>query len=74
MHNNVINFLRFKTKISKTPNDLVSFKEFALKHDMKQGTLYKLAERGSILRYKRGIWKISESEVLRYLDGDKNYG
>ncbi len=69
MQNNVINFSRFKSKESKTPNDLLSFKEFARKHSMKQGYLYKLAERKKINRYKRGIWKISESEVLNYLDG-----
>ena len=57
MQNNVINFERLNFKKPKTPVDLLSIKEFAKKHEMKQGTLYKLAERGSIPRYKRGIWK-----------------
>lgn len=66
MQNNVISFTREKVDF-KTPDDLMSFKDFALKHQMKLGYLYKLREKGEIKRYKRGVWKISESEVLKAL-------
>jgi len=66
MQNNVINFTRERLEI-QTPNDLMSFKDFALKHQMKLGYLYKLREKGAIKRYKRGVWKVSESEVLKAL-------
>lgn len=62
--NNVINLTKSKIKI---PNDLISFKDFALKYDMKVGYLYKLCRKGQISRHKRGVWKISESEVLQVL-------
>lgn len=62
--NNVINFNKGKLEI---PNDLMSFKDFALKHGMNIGYLYKLYYGEKIKRYKRGIWKISESEVLNAL-------
>ena len=65
MKNNVINFARDKKVF---PQDLISFKGFAEKHDMKIGYLYKLYSRGLISRYKRGVWKISESEVLKVLE------
>ena len=64
MKNNVINFSKGKIEI---PKDLISFKEFALKYDMKVGYLYKLCSKGQINRHKRGVWKISESEVLKVL-------
>lgn len=66
MQNNVIKFSRERLVI-KTPDDLMSFKDFALKHQMKIGYLYKLHSKGFISRYKRGVWKISESEVLSVL-------
>lgn len=40
---------------------------FALKYDMKVGYLYKLCSKGQISRHKRGVWKISEREVLQVL-------
>lgn len=66
MRNNVISF----NKEVVTPNDLLSVREFALKHNMKISYLYKLFERGKIKRYKRGVWKISECETLEFLNGD----
>lgn len=63
--NNVINL---KTSRINFPNDLISFKEFAEKHNMKIGYLYKLQKLGQFPRYKRGVWKISESEVLKVLE------
>ena len=62
MKNNVICFMK-----EKTPNDLISFKDFAQKYGMKSGYLYKLRAKGKFKRYKRGVWKISESEVLDVL-------
>ncbi len=64
MRNNVINFKKSKIDF---PKDLINFKDFALKYDMKVGYLYKLCSKGQIRRYKRGVWKISESEVLQVL-------
>lgn len=66
MQNNVIKFSRSNLGL-RTPDDLMSVKAFALKHDMKIGYLYKLQTKGIIKRYKRGVWKISESEVLKAL-------
>lgn len=57
--NNVINFEKNKNAI---PTDLISFKDFANKYEMKVGYLYKLCRKGDICRHKRGVWKISESE------------
>lgn len=62
--NNVINLNKSKIEI---PNDLMSFKGFALKHNMNIGYLYKLFYGNKIKRYKRGVWKVSEDEVLRVL-------
>lgn len=62
--NNVINFNKSKIEI---PNDLISIKDFASKYNMKIGYLYKLHRSGKIQRHKRGVWKISESEVLKVL-------
>ena len=64
MKNNVIRLEKSKNII---PNDLISFKGFAEKYDMKVGYLYKLCSKGQIHRHKRGVWKISESEVLQVL-------
>lgn len=59
--NNVINLMKDR------PDDLISFRGFAEKYDMKVGYLYKLYRRGLISRHKRGVWKISEKEVLQAL-------
>ena len=48
-----------------TPDDLMSFREFANKYGTCTSYLYKLFYAKKIQRYKRGYWKISESEVLR---------
>lgn len=61
--NNVISMNRRET----IPNDLMTFKEFADKYGMKVGYLYKLQRRGEIQRHKRGLWKISEKQVLNVL-------
>lgn len=63
MENNVICLIK-----GKTPKDLISFKDFACKYNMKKGYLYKLYSAGKFKRYKRGVWKISESEVLNVLE------
>lgn len=60
---NVINF-KVKRK-NTTPDDLMSFKEFATKHSCSLKFLYRLK---NIKRYKRGVFKISEEEVLNELD------
>ncbi len=62
------NVIRMDRRVNETiPNDLMLFREFAEKYDMKVGYLYKLQRKGAIQRYKRGMWKISEGEVLRAL-------
>lgn len=61
------NVLKFQR--NKTPDDLLSFKQFILKHKMSSSFLYKFCDTYNIQRYKRGVWKISESEVLRALNG-----
>lgn len=48
-----------------TPEDLMSFTEFANKYGTSTSYLYKLVYDGKIQRHKRGYWKISESETLR---------
>lgn len=60
---NVISFRKEVKTI--TPDDLMSFKEFATKHSCSLKFLYRLK---NIKRYKRGIYKISENEVLQVLD------
>ena len=47
-----------------TPNDLMTFKEFATKYGTCTSYLYKLVYAGKVTRHKRGYWKISEKEVL----------
>ena len=59
--NNVI-FLRK----GKSPSDLLSFKEFSEKWGIKEGSVRKAQARGHYQRYKRGIWKISDSEAIQY--------
>lgn len=63
MTNNIVKFYNVRT-----PADLLSIKEFAEKHSMKTKYLYKQCSLGKIKRYKRGVWKISESETLQMLE------
>ena len=59
---NVINLVR-----DKEPTDLLSFKEFEIKHGYKYGYLYKWAcLEGKLTIYPRGVNKLSESEVLEF--------
>lgn len=49
------------------PQDLMSLKELCLKHGYNYDYLYKYSIlRGDITVYFRGIWKLSESEVLEF--------
>ncbi len=50
---------------NETPNDLMTFKEFAEKYGLCTSYLYKLFYAGKIKRHKRGYWKISENETLK---------
>lgn len=53
----------------KTPEDLMSLKELCTKHCLDYDYLYKWSvQRGEIKVYFRGIWKVSESEVLDYIN------
>lgn len=59
------NVISFRKDVKLTPDDLMSFKEFSEKHSCSLKFLYRLK---NIKRYKRGIYKISENEVLQVLD------
>ena len=49
------------------PNDLMSIKEICLKHGFDYDYLYKWSIlKKEIKVYFRGIWKLSESEVLEF--------
>lgn len=62
--NNVINFLR-----DDSPTDLMSFDELRLKHGFKYGYLYKHScMTGELKVYPRGVLKLSEKEVLDYVE------
>ena len=62
------NVIRMDRRVNEIiPSDLMTFREFADKYNMKVGYLYKLQRNGAIQRHKRGMWKISEGEVLRVL-------
>ena len=51
------------------PNDLMSFKELQLKHNFDYDYLYKKSvEEGAIRLYMRGVWKLSENEVLKFAE------
>lgn len=53
----------------KTPEDLMSLKELCTKHCLDYDYLYKWSVlKGEIKVYFRGIWKVSESEVLDYIN------
>lgn len=62
--------LEYKTdKVSERtePQDLMSIRELSLKHGYNYDYLYKHSIlRGNITVYFRGIWKLSESEVLEF--------
>lgn len=61
---NVINISR-----EDAPADLMSFDEFKLKHGFKYGYLYKHScITGEIKVYPRGVLKLSESEVLKFVE------
>lgn len=53
------------------PEDLITFSACAKKHNTSVSFLYKLFYKGVIKRYKRGYWKISESETKKAMD---NFG
>ena len=53
----------------KTPDDLMSLKELCLKHSLEYDYLYKWSVvKGEIKVYFRGVWKVSESEVLNFIN------
>jgi hypothetical protein len=58
---NVINFDREK----EIPNDLISFKKCAEIEGCSVGYLYSLYYSGKIKRHKKGVYKISLSEVQK---------
>lgn len=63
MYNKVINFSQ---RSIATPDDLMSFKDFAEKHGFKESTVRKYERLGYYHRWDRGTFKISESEALSY--------
>jgi len=61
--------LNNKILTEETPNDLMSFKELCLKHGYDYDYLYKWSVlKGQIKVYFRGVWKLSESEVLNFAE------
>ena len=53
----------------QTPDDLMSLKELCLKHSLEYDYLYKWSVlKGVIKVYFRGVWKVSESEVLEFVN------
>jgi len=53
----------------QTPDDLMSLKELCLKHSLEYDYLYKWSVvKGEIKVHFRGVWKVSESEVLDYIN------
>ncbi|DAB07679.1 TPA: hypothetical protein CPT92_04795 [Candidatus Gastranaerophilales bacterium HUM_13] len=56
---------------TQDPQDLMSFKEIGLKHSIEYDYLYKRSIiTGEIQPYYRGIWKLSEREVLEFCDNE----
>ena len=66
MYNNV---LKFNRSIVKTPDDLMTVKDFATLHGCSVNFVYKLNYKGLLHFYKRGKNKVSESEALRVMGG-----
>ena len=58
---------QFTKAVLEEPEDLMSLKELCLKHNYNYDYLYKYSIlKGEITVYDRGIWKLSESEVLEF--------
>lgn len=56
----------------QTPEDLMSFKELCLKHSLEYDYIYKWSVvKGAIKVYFRGVWKVSESEVLDFINSQE---
>ncbi len=56
---------------TQDPQDLMSFRELGLKHSIEYDYLYKRSIiTGEIQPYYRGIWKLSEKEVLEFCDNE----
>ncbi len=56
-----------KHSLTSEPEDLLSLKEMCLKHKYDYDYLYKKSiVEGLITPYDRGVWKVSESEVLDF--------
>ena len=53
----------------QTPDDLMSLKELCLKHSLEYDYLYKWSVvKGEIKVHFRGVWKVSESEALEFIN------
>lgn len=55
----------------QTPQDLLSLKEMCLKHCLDYDYLYKWSVQNEAIKvYFRGVWKVSESEVLTFINNE----
>ena len=61
--------VKFQKRSIVTPDDLMTVKDFAIKHDCSVNFVYKLNYKGLLHFYKRGKNKVSESEALRVMEG-----
>ena len=52
-----------------TPDDLMTIKDFAIKHSCSKNYVYKLHYKGLLQFFPRGKNKVSESEALRVMEG-----
>lgn len=55
-------------KFHTSPNDLMTIREIEAKHGFKYSYLYKHARLGDITIYPRGVFKLSEREVLNFVE------
>lgn len=56
----------------QTPDDLMSLKELCLKHSLEYDYLYKWSVvKGEIKVHFRGVWKVSESEALEFVNNQE---
>lgn len=65
MYNKVINFSQ---RSIATPDDLMTVKDFAIKHGCSKNYVYKLHYKGFLPFYPRGKNKVSELEALRAME------
>ena len=55
-------------KFHTSPNDLMTIREIEVKHGFTYSYLYKHARLGNLTLYPRGVFKLSEREVLNFVE------